>query len=83
MSLGASKILVIKTSIKQNLRDIMKISFVAVIVEVILSCYALNYNILEKVFSLTNNDLNFLLLLSCWVLEAYCSLNKQKLYKNK
>lgn len=65
LSLGASKILVIKTSIKQNLRDIMKISFVAVIAEVILSCYALNYNILEKIFSLTNNDLKFLLLLSC------------------
>lgn len=54
LPLGASNIVVINTTVKENLRLAMKIAFAAGAAEVILSYYALNYNMLVKDFFLSN-----------------------------
>lgn len=61
LPLGASNIVVINTTIKQNLKQAMKIAFAAGIAEVILSYYALNYNMLVKDFFVTNQWLQVLI----------------------
>ena len=54
LPLGASNIAVINTTIKQNLMLAMKIALAAGFAEVLLSYYALNYNMMVKDFFSTN-----------------------------
>ncbi|ARV09416.1 hypothetical protein BTO05_07100 [Winogradskyella sp. PC-19] len=61
LPLGASNIVVINTTIKQNLKQAMKIAFAAGVAEVILSYYALNYNMLVKDFFFSNQWLQVLI----------------------
>ncbi|GGI56608.1 LysE family transporter [Winogradskyella haliclonae] len=61
LPLGASNIVVINTTIKQNLRLAMKIAITAGIAEVILSYYALNYNMLVKDFFMSHQWLQVLI----------------------
>lgn len=84
LPLGASNIVVINTTIKQNLKLAMKIAFAAGVAEVILSYYALNYNMLVKDFFLSNQWLQIfisILLLAVGGL-LFFKKNKEKTAKN-
>ena len=63
LPLGASNIAVINTTIKQNIKYAMKIAFTAAIAEVVLSFYALNYNMMVKDFFSSNQWLQILIAL--------------------
>lgn len=84
LPLGASNIAVINTTVKQNLKLAMKIAFAAGIAEVLLSYYALNYNMLVKDFFLSNQWLQIfisILLLAIGGL-LFFKKSKQKSPKN-
>jgi len=86
LPLGASNIVVINTTIKQNLRLAMKIAITAGIAEVILSYYALNYNMLVKDFFLSNQWLQVLIaivLLGVGGLLFFKKNNSKKVSKTK
>lgn len=61
LPLGASNIAVINTTLKQNAKKAMKIAITAGIAEVILSYYALHYNMMVKDFFATNQWLQVLI----------------------
>ena len=63
LPLGASNIAVINTTLKHNLKVALKIAVTAGIAEVILSVYALNYNMMVKEFFSTNQWLQILIAL--------------------
>ena len=54
LPLGASNIAVINTTLKQNTKQAFKIAITAGVAEVILSYYALHYNMLVNDFFATN-----------------------------
>ena len=78
LPLGASNIVVITTTIKQNLRQAMKIAFAAGIAEVILSYYALNYNMLIKDFFFSNQWLQVLIAIVLLSVGSLLLLKKTK-----
>lgn len=61
LPLGASNIVVINTTVKQNLKLAMKVAVTAGLAEVLLSYYALNYNMLVKDFFISNQWLQILI----------------------
>ncbi|SHG66727.1 LysE family transporter [Winogradskyella jejuensis] len=93
LPLGASNIVVINTTIKQNLQQAMKIAITAGVAEVVLSFYALNYNMLVKDFFSSNQWLQVLIALLLLGIGSLLffkkqqtkskTINKQSLFKSK
>lgn len=63
LPLGPSNIAVINTTLKHNLKVALRIALTAGVAEVILSVYALNYNMMVKEFFSTNQWLQILIAL--------------------
>lgn len=78
LPLGASNIAVINTAIKQNLKLSMKIAFAAGFAEVLLSYYALNYNMMVKDFFLTNQWIQILIALVLLAIGGLLFFKKTK-----
>ena len=83
LPLGASNIVVINTTIKQNLKLAMKIAFAAGIAEVLLSYYALNYNMLVKDFFLSNQWLQIFISILLLAIGGLLFFKKNKEKRTK
>ncbi|RNC84273.1 MAG: hypothetical protein ED556_12540 [Winogradskyella sp.] len=78
LPLGASNIAVINTTIKQNLKQALKIAITAGVAEVLLSVYALNYNMMVKDFFSTNQWVQVLLAITLLGIGGLLFFKKDK-----
>lgn len=78
LPLGASNIAVINTTVKENFKQALKIIIAAGIAEVILSYYALHYNMLVNDFFATNQWLQILIALLLLAIGGILFFKKNK-----
>ena len=78
LPLGASNIAVINTTIKGNLKQAVKISVTASMAEVLLSLYALNYNMMVKDFFSSNQWLQVVLAIALLGIGGLLFFKKSK-----
>ena len=83
LPLGASNIAVINTTLKHNLKVALRIAVTAGIAEVILSVYALNYNMMVKEFFSTNQWLQILIALLLLGIGGFLFFKKNKASSDK
>ena len=83
LPLGASNIAVINATIKHNLKTALKIAITAGISEVLLSAYALNYNMLVKDFFSSNQWLQILISLLLLGIGGFLFFKKNHAEKKK
>lgn len=76
--LGASNIIVINTTLKQNAKQAFKIAIAAGIAEVILSFYALHCNTIVKHFIERNQWIQLAIIFVLLIAGVFLSLKKQK-----
>ncbi len=81
LPLGASNIAVINTTLRHNLKHALKIAVTAGLAEVILSFYALQYNMMVNDFFVTNQWLQIVIALVLLGVGAFLFLKKHKTSK--